>query len=101
MKASQELEEYVDECVAKARLAGYEPRIFVSMRGRHSTLVAMEKIVQSGDIQSGFKRLAELGLAKEWSIEACILKFKSEFSKDAIECALWRLKQLKKKRRRC
>lgn len=93
-EASAALESFVDESIQLAKNAGYNPTVFIGMRARHKTLEAMERIVKSGDIQSGFKRLKELGLADEWSVEAGILKFASEFSRDAVECARWRLKQI-------
>jgi hypothetical protein len=53
---------------------GYYPSVFQSMRMRHGTIAAIEKLVQSGEIQSGFKRLKDLGLL-EWSIEAAVIRF--------------------------
>jgi hypothetical protein len=92
--ASLALEAYVDESIRMSAGAGYHPTTFIGMRNRHHTLEAMEKLVKSGDIQSGFKRLKQLGLAAEWSVEAIILKFPDEFSRDALECARWRLEQI-------
>lgn len=90
--ATPELEAFIDETIERAVERGYRPTVFQRMRRDHGTLVAIEKLVQSGDIQSGFKRLRELGLL-EWSIEAAVLKFPSEFSRAARECAEWRLRQ--------
>jgi hypothetical protein len=39
------------------------------MRRQHGTIEAIERLVQSDDIQSGFKRLQQLNLL-EWTIEA-------------------------------
>jgi hypothetical protein len=47
------------------------------MRKRHETIPAMTRLVESGDIQSGFKKLKKLGLAQEWSIEAIILNIRT------------------------
>src|SRR4029077_17376651 len=47
-------------------------------------------------IQSGFKRLQQLNLL-EWTIEAAVTKFPSQFGRHARECAEWRLAQVKKK----
>ena len=67
------------------------------MRRQHGTIEAIERLVQSGDIQSGFKRLQQLNLL-EWTIEAAVTKFPSgEFGRHARECAEWRLAQVKKK----
>ena len=93
-EASSALEAFIDESIRLSRDAGYHPTTFISMRNQHGTIESMERLVESGDIQSGFKRLQKEGLANDWSIEAGITKFKSEFSKNAIECAEWRLAQL-------
>jgi hypothetical protein len=90
--ASAALESFVDELIKRAKERGYHPTVFQGMRRQYGTLKAIEKLVQSGDIQSGFKRLKELGLL-EWSIESAVVKFPSEFSRDARECAQWRLEQ--------
>jgi hypothetical protein len=49
----------------------------------------------SGEIQSGFKRLRQLGLL-EWSIEAAVTKFPDEFPRQIREAAEWRLQQAKR-----
>ena len=71
--------------------AGYNPTIFIRMRHQHKTVPAMEQLVESGVIQSGFKRMKKLGMAKDWSVEAGILKFPDRFSDRARECAQFRL----------
>jgi hypothetical protein len=64
-------------------------------RAQYGTIEAIERLVQSGDIQSGFKRLRELGLL-DWTIEAAVIKFPDEFTRHARECSAWRLAQAKK-----
>lgn len=91
---SLDLESYVDESIRRSIKAGYNPTIFVRMRHDHGTIEAMERLVKSGEIQSGFKRLRQLGLADDWSVEAIILKYQDEFSREAAECARWRLDQI-------
>lgn len=92
--ASLELEACVDESIERSKKAGYYPTTFILMRKRHATVPAMTQLVESGDIQSGFKRLKQLGLAEKWSIEAIILKFPHEFTAPAVECARWRLEHI-------
>lgn len=55
-----------------------------------------ERLVTSGDIQSGLKRLANLGHT-ELSIEAIMLEpeFKSLFHHRLLAAAQWRLDQAK------
>ncbi len=90
--ASAALEAFIDEGIRRAKLHNYRPTVFQRMRHDHGTLQAIEMLVRSGDIQSGFKRLQELDL-REWTIEAAVVKFPTEFSRVARECAEWRLKQ--------
>src|SRR5262245_27624452 len=90
--ASAGLEAFIDETIKRAKECGYNPTVFQGMRRQYGTLDAIERLVQSGDLQSGFKRLKQLGLL-EWSIESAVVKFSSEFSKNALECAQWRLQQ--------
>lgn len=55
---------------------------------------AISRLVVSGDIQSGFKRLQQLELL-DWTIEAAVTKFPDEFSYEVREAAQWRLRQAK------
>ncbi len=91
--ASADLEAFVDEAIRLGAGRGYHPTVFIGMRNNHGTVSAISKLVQTGDIQSGFKKLNELGL-RDWTIEAAVLKFSNEFSVDDIKCATWRLEQL-------
>jgi hypothetical protein len=90
--ASAALEAFIDESIKRAKERGYHPTVFQGMRSQYGTIDAIERLVQSGDIQSGFKRLKELGLL-EWSIESAVVRFPSEFSRNALQCARWRLEQ--------
>jgi hypothetical protein len=93
--ASPSLEAFIDESIELSKARGYNPMIFIGMRRQHGTIEAIERLVQSGDIQSGFKRLQQLNLL-EWTIEAAVTKFSTEFGRHALECAEWRLAQVKK-----
>lgn len=92
MDGSTGLEAFIDKSIRVSREHGYSPTIFMDMRGRHGTVGAIDRLVRSGDIQSGFKRLKELGLL-EWTIESAVLKFPDEFSAQIREAAKWRLSQ--------
>jgi hypothetical protein len=91
--ASPELEAFIDEGIKLSIERGYHPTIFVGMRHTHGTIDAIERLVQSPDIQTGFHRLHQLNLL-EWTIEAAVRRFPSEFSNDARQCAEWRLQQV-------
>jgi hypothetical protein len=73
-KASPDLEAFVDEGIRLSKQSGYHPHVFVRMRQQHGTIRAIEKLVRSGDLQSGFKRMAEIGLL-DWSIEEAVVRF--------------------------
>lgn len=91
--ASAALEAFIDEAIKLAKQHGYKPIIFQGMRRQYGTLEAIERLVQSGDVQSGFKRLNQLGLL-DWTIESAVTKFPTEFTHNARECAEWRLQQV-------
>ena len=44
------------------------------MRHQFGTIDAIERLVQSGELQSGFKRLKQLGLI-DWTIEFAVISF--------------------------
>jgi hypothetical protein len=90
--ASPALEAFIDKSIDLAKERGYNPTIFIGMRHQYGTIDAIERLVQSGDIQSGFKRLNQLDLVK-WTIESAVIEFSAEFSRNARECAEWRLEQ--------
>lgn len=90
-KASPELEAFIDETVRRSREKGYNPHIFIDMRQKYQTIPAISKLVRSGDIQSGFKRLEKLELVN-WTIEAAVEKFPDEFDATDRECAAFRLR---------
>jgi hypothetical protein len=94
--ASPELEAFVDEGLRLSKERGYNPSILVGMRHQLGTIDAIERLVQSGDLQSGFKRLKQLGLI-DWTIETAVTKFPAEFSQNAKQCAAWRLQQVRPK----
>ena len=91
--ASPALEAFIDEDIKLAKQRGYNPTIFVGMRHQYGTVDAIERLVQSGDIQSGFKRLNQLNLL-DWTIESAVTRFPAEFSHNAKQCAEWRLQQV-------
>jgi hypothetical protein len=90
--ASPALEAFIDEGIKLSKERGYNPTIFIGMRHEHGTVDAIERLVQSGDLQTGFKRLNQLNLLN-WTIEAAVIKFPAEFTNNAKQCAEWRLQQ--------
>ena len=92
--ASAELEIFIDQTIKVAQANGYHPTIFIDMRARHGTLSAISRLVENGDVQSGFRRLEKLGLL-DHTIEAAVTKFPREFSPATLECAEFRLRMAK------
>ena len=87
---SDPLEDFIDESIRLAISKGYPPTVFQRMRRDHQTVEAIERLVKSGEIQSGFKRMVELDL-QDWTIEAAVTRFPGRFSQDAQDCARFRL----------
>ena len=95
-EASAELNAWMSQCHRVCREHGFEDRVrFERMRRDYGTWRAMVMLVESGDIQSGLTWCHEQGLL-DYSIEAAILKFGSEFDDDHVQCAKWRLAQVQK-----
>jgi hypothetical protein len=92
METSLGLEAFIDEGIRLCRENGYPPTVFEGMRKRHRTVGAITRLVVNGDIQSGFRRMKALGLL-EWTIEAAVVRFPDEFSKEVRAAAEWRLTQ--------
>lgn len=93
-EASPELEAFIDESIRLSKERGYYPTRFEQMRRELKTIPAIARLVQNGDIQSGFTRMLGLGLL-DWSIESAVIKFPEEFDRDALLCAEWRLQMVK------
>ena len=89
--ASYQLEAFIDETISVSARKAYYPTTFIGMRDRHGTVEAISRLVISGDLQSGFTKLQKLGLI-DCTIEAAVMKFPAEFSKQAQECAAFRLR---------
>ncbi len=92
MVASLALEAFIDETIGLSRKHGYHPTAFIGMRGHLGTVEAISRLVASKDIQSGFRRLQQLGLIA-WIIETAVTKFPAEFPVEVRQAAEWRLAQ--------
>lgn len=91
MSVHDGLEAFIDESIRLSSRKGYYPTVFRKMRDRYGTVAAISMLVESGEVQSGFKRLKKIGLI-DWSIEAAVMKFPECFSATAQKCAEFRLK---------
>jgi hypothetical protein len=90
MSGRDELEEFIGELISRAGAAGYVPTAFISMRDRWGTVEAINRLMRSGQIQSGFRRLRDLGLL-QWSIEAAVIRFPERFGRSVRAAAQFRL----------
>ena len=94
-EASQELEAFIEEGHRRAVERGYRNTGFMQMHARYGTIEAITRLVKSGEIKSGLRRMIELGLA-EWTIDAAVAKFPEHFPADVQAAAQWRLSTAKK-----
>jgi hypothetical protein len=95
MSDNSDLEKHIDEGIRRSGDIGYYPERFVQMRRHLGTKGAMERLVTSGDIQTGFQKLVDAGMP-EWTMEAAVIKFPALFGKNVHAAAQWRLDQAKK-----
>ena len=93
MSGSVELEKFIDELIERGGKRGFTPKAFIGMRGSYGTVEAIKKLVISREINRALKRLQEIGLL-DYSIEAAVLKFPSEFTHEEQEAARWKLEQM-------
>jgi len=82
--------------VLECRRLGYNPNDFEGMLAGASAARVAEKLVVSGDLQTGLKRLAQMGRL-DLSVEAIMLEppFEMLFAKPLRDAARWRLDQVK------
>jgi hypothetical protein len=70
------LTEFIDESIRLATEKGEPPVAFISMRAKHGLVTAIRLCVDRGS--SGLDTADKLGML-EWSLEAAVLKFPSDF----------------------
>ena len=90
-----ELEAFIEEAHRRAMERGYRATGFMQMRARYGTICAITRLVKSGEIKSGLRRMIELDPA-DWTIDAAVAKFPTCFPEDVQVAAQWRLSQAKK-----
>ncbi|MBT8167622.1 hypothetical protein [Falsiruegeria litorea] len=82
-------------CDETAKL-GYVADEFASMLKIHGAVQTAKKLVRSGEIQSGLRRLRDLGRL-DLATEAVMLQpeFRELFTQQHLDAASWRLDQMK------
>lgn len=88
---SQKLESMVDAAMERLGAHNYVPTTFVEMRAARGTAEAMRYLMAVREIETGLGTIHNLGLL-DYSIEAIVLRFPTEFSRAAREIAEFRLK---------
>jgi hypothetical protein len=80
--------------VQECRALGYEPTIWISMSEQYGSAEAARRLLVSGDIQTGFERLIQLG-RPDLTIERAVLAHRWDpiFSERHRDAARWRLRQ--------
>jgi len=73
---------------------GYYPARFAAMLRSQPAVNVAVAMVSSGELQHGLRRLARMGRL-DLSLEALMLQYPDLFSAAILECARWRLEQLK------
>jgi hypothetical protein len=87
------LERFADS-ISQSRSLGYNPSEFERMLQAYGAVGVAKRLIKSGEIQSGFKALINLGRA-DLTMEAIMLEeqFKSIFTLQELAAAKWRLQQ--------
>ena len=82
----------VEEC--RAFDPPYIPTIWIEMMKSHGAAPAARRLLESGDIQSGFERLVREG-RQDLTVEMAVLhpRWDGLFGKSHREAAWWRLSQ--------
>lgn len=93
--AIRELDAFVDESIRMCRERGYIASGFMGMRERYGTVGAITRLVTSGEVKSGLRRMFELGL-EDRCIDAAVGMFPRCFPEDVREAAAWRLEEARK-----
>lgn len=92
----QDFEAKVRDALLECHRLGYHPSDFEGMLANASAAHVAEKLVASGELQTGLKKLAQMGRL-DLSVEFIMLEpqFESLFKKPLREAAQWRLDQVK------
>ena len=92
----QTFEARVRAALLECHRLGYYPHDFEGMLASASAARVAEKLVTSGELQTGLKRLAQMGRL-DLSVESIMLEpeFESLFNKTLRDAAQWRLNQVK------
>ena len=85
--------------IAECRSLGYTPSIWMQMIQKHGAVDTARRLVVSGDLQDGFRRLLSMGRA-DLTVESSVLdeRWYDLFTDQEREVARWRLEAAQKER---
>jgi hypothetical protein len=95
MSLETDFEDRLRDSVQRSIALGYNPFIFADMLNTWGGVGVARKLIASGEIQSGIKKIVAMG-HPELSMESIMLEpqFESLFTPGELEAAKWRLDQL-------
>jgi hypothetical protein len=89
--SSDLLDILIEEGIRQSIQAGYPTPIFYMRTLMNlGTVPGISRLVLSGTIQSGFRKLCEMGLS-DWTCEKAVLHFPDRFSSQVVSVAKFRL----------
>jgi hypothetical protein len=87
--ASDPLEDWVDKAIRRCAAAGFPPGRFLAMWATHTTVGAIERLMNTPFEQTPLHRPKQANLL-EWSLEACVLEFPGRFKQSIRDVARFR-----------
>jgi hypothetical protein len=90
-----EFDQRLRDSIHESISLGYSPTRFMEMLNKWGGVGTAKRLVASGEIQDGIRRIVEMG-HPELSMESIMLEpqFASLFSEGELQAARWRLDQL-------
>lgn len=97
LQSKLEFEQEIRESIEESARIGYHPSRFIKMLQDSDAISVAKKIVASGELQDGFKKLKALDRL-DLALESIMLKpeFSKLFTKQELKAAKWRLDQVKR-----
>ncbi len=91
-----EFENRLHDSIRESIRLGYNPTRFVEMMNAHGGRDTAKRLVASGEIQDGLRRIVQMG-HPELSVESIMLEpqFGLLFTKQELDAAQWRLDRAK------
>lgn len=86
------LSDWINDSIKASSERGYYPTEFIKMREKYrDDVMVIKRLMENSEIQSGFQRLDDLGLADKWSMEVAVFLFSDLFPPKTKTWAEYRL----------